>query len=269
MAACGKCGRVRSGPHDPGMPQPTIDALPIGHKAQRLAALLGVGLELGLEGGELGKGRIRIGLLVALPPRQVFAPAFLLVTILVAILAKSWPLAAFARRPRGPCRSLSLLLRAAGAALTGFIAADFAGRAVTPAPVMAFGAGLGIDAGFRRGSRRFASARRGIAVGRLIRRLIRQSLIRRLGRRLIGQWGRCGTSLRLPGALAMVATRRAALGAPLFAAAAGTPDLDEFRLAGRDRRLRRGTISGGGRFRRLRVLPARWSRRRAQRLRRS
>ena len=47
-----------------------------------LRALLGVCLELGLEGGELGKRRVRIGLLLALTPRDVVAALSLLVTIL-------------------------------------------------------------------------------------------------------------------------------------------------------------------------------------------
>ena len=46
------------------------------------AALLGVRLELGLEGRELGKRRIRIGLLLALAARSVIAAILLLVAIL-------------------------------------------------------------------------------------------------------------------------------------------------------------------------------------------
>src|ERR1051326_3896020 len=62
------------------MPKPTIDALPI-DLGRHSATLLGLGLELGLQAGELGKGRIRVGLffpLAAVEPDRSRRPAVLL-----------------------------------------------------------------------------------------------------------------------------------------------------------------------------------------------
>jgi hypothetical protein len=45
-----------AGAYDAGIPQPPVDSLPVSrHDKPASAALLGIGLELGLEGRELGK----------------------------------------------------------------------------------------------------------------------------------------------------------------------------------------------------------------------
>src|SRR5579864_235692 len=103
------------------MPEPTIDALPVG-LGRHSAALLGLGLELGLEAGELGERRIRIGLLFAfatIEPGRPRRPAVLLAArnfgTLTAVLAVR--AAPVARRSAGParcaaCRRLGRGLRA-------------------------------------------------------------------------------------------------------------------------------------------------------------
>src|SRR5450755_1622280 len=48
-------------------------------------ALLGVRLQLGLQGCELGKRRIGVGLLLALPALRRFAPVIGVVAVLVAV----------------------------------------------------------------------------------------------------------------------------------------------------------------------------------------
>ena len=81
MAGRGERRGGLAGAHHPGMPEPSVDSLPVGGTiaatlpAVRLTvALLGIGLKLGLEGGKLGKRRIGVRLLVALAARRVIAP---------------------------------------------------------------------------------------------------------------------------------------------------------------------------------------------------
>src|SRR5579859_2776061 len=91
------------------MPEPTIDALPV-DLGRHSAALLGLGLELGLEAGELGERGIRIGLLFAvatIEPGRPRRPAVLLAArnfgTLTAVLAVRGA-APVARRSAGPAR---------------------------------------------------------------------------------------------------------------------------------------------------------------------
>src|ERR1700681_2441346 len=59
IAGIAQTRRRAAGAYQPGVPEPPVDALAV--FGRHSAALLGVGLELRLQGGELGKGRIRIG----------------------------------------------------------------------------------------------------------------------------------------------------------------------------------------------------------------
>src|SRR6185437_1833769 len=92
--------------HQAGMPEPTIDALPV-DLGRHSTTLLGLGLELGFEAGELGERRIRIGLLFALAPIESGRPrrppillARWAVGTIAAVLAIGPP--PMAGRPVGP-----------------------------------------------------------------------------------------------------------------------------------------------------------------------
>jgi hypothetical protein len=98
------------------------------------AALLGIGLELGLERREFGKGRIRIRRLVSLAPLEALAVSSIVPTITVArrtilpVLA-GMPLAAVAFAAMPLTMSLSMTLTAAAATgMAAFAARRTVGR---------------------------------------------------------------------------------------------------------------------------------------------
>ena len=66
MSRSGKRGRRRPRAHNPRMPQPLIDTLPVQGRRYPSARLFGLRLEPLLELCELGKRRIRVGLPIAL-----------------------------------------------------------------------------------------------------------------------------------------------------------------------------------------------------------
>ncbi len=92
-------GSGLAGANHPGMPKPSVDTLTFGActRVQGLAAvggmlarrtlmrLLGIRLQLGLQGCELGKRRIGVGLLLALPALRRFAPVIGFLAVLVAM----------------------------------------------------------------------------------------------------------------------------------------------------------------------------------------
>ena len=116
--------------------------------ADASAALLG--LELGLEGRELGEGRIGVRLLVAFASRRIIAPLAPFAVILGKIRPLMAPLGTFPP----PCRALATLAAlprtfTSLAALAFASAAKFPGRS-RPPPAMAFGGPCGLGTRLRR-----------------------------------------------------------------------------------------------------------------------
>jgi hypothetical protein len=134
VSRTGERSRGAARAHQPGVPQPPIDALAIFNAHS--TALLGVGLELGFQRRQLGKRRIRVGRLFVLPtfePQRMVAIAratgpFL--TMFTTLLPTAWRPCGFGRsgRPlvlarrhlslgrtgRKPAVALALLARSSG-----------------------------------------------------------------------------------------------------------------------------------------------------------
>ena len=188
-------------------------------------ALLGVRLQLGLEGRELGKRRIGVGLLLALAARGVVAEILLLAPILGEMRPLATrpfgTLAARTIRPIALPVGTMLATRHALGPLTALaaVATKFTRWAAPPATMLLCGL-------FHRRAR-FDGGRFGIGVRR--NGALRRSTLRRCRR----------YALRRPLALACVLPAgRTSRGTPLVATAAGSPDIDQFRLA-RNRGCRR------------------------------
>ena len=65
VTGAGECCRGAARAHQPGMPQPPVDALALRSSATTLATAFGLGFELRFQGGEFGERRIRIRRLLA------------------------------------------------------------------------------------------------------------------------------------------------------------------------------------------------------------
>jgi hypothetical protein len=204
-----RCGRA-AGAHDSGVPQPPVDPLPVcRHDTAASAALLGVRLQLGLEGRKLGKRRVWVSLLLALAKRRVIA------TILVIGpgLREMRPLAA---RALGTITLtfgtvLGAMISLAPLAAVVAFAPEFALRPARAAMTWSFlfGWRTGVDDRFCPVRRRNGALLRCVRGWRPIVPLVRA----------------------LP-------LGRAPLAAPLFAAAAWAPHIDELRLRRRPGHLR-------------------------------
>ena len=207
-----------AGAHDSGVPQPPVDPLPVRrHDTVASAAPLGVRLKLGLEGRKLGKRRVWVDLLLALANRRVVA------TILVVgpAFAEMRPLAACA---------LGTITLTFGTMLGAMIS-------LAPlAAVVAFAPEFTLR----------PAARATMTWSFLFD--WRTCLDDRFGpvRRRNGALLRCVRGRRpivaLAGALPL---GRAPLAAPLFAAAARAPHIDELRLRSHPGHLRQVRIDRG------------------------
>jgi hypothetical protein len=189
-------------------------------------ALLGVRLQLGLQGRELGKRRIGVGLLLALPALRRFAPVIGVVAVIMAVtlvlpvvrtvvvlamvLAVLLAILGESRRPFAGRFGARIGSAVTGLARFGLVAlAEFPWRTTPAAMVTGL---LGLGSRFRRHGGRLGTGRLG-------------------GRRLGGRHAR---TLSGPGwavAAAVLTARRTARTAALLAPTAGSPHLDEFGLS--------------------------------------